>query len=88
MHDPSGTSLIVQIPTLLTSPLAISSPDGVLQASQSGGDIIGVYDGGSPDIAGFEGIAKWKNQEHHWPIARQFRAVGIRLPCRAVDRSG
>ena len=67
---PSETPLIVQIPALSKSPLPISSSDSVLQVSQSGSDI-GVYDEGSPDIAGFEGIANWKNQEHHWPIARQ-----------------
>jgi DNA-binding winged helix-turn-helix (wHTH) protein len=54
--------------------LSLSSSDKVLQVSQGEGESIGVYDEGSPDIAGFEGIARWQNAEHaehHWPIARQ-----------------
>jgi hypothetical protein len=32
---------------------------------------MGIYDQGSPSIAGFEGIAHFKQDRHYWPICRQ-----------------
>jgi hypothetical protein len=90
MGDPSGTSVIVQNQALLKSPQPISASDGFLQVSQPGGTITGVYDEGSPDIAGFEGIAKWKNHPDHWPIARQGNYVfwGFDLPPGQLTDAG
>jgi hypothetical protein len=71
MHSQSETPLMVEITALLKSPLSISSSNSLLQVAQTGSDSIGIYDEGSPDIAGFEGIARWSNFKNHWPIARQ-----------------
>jgi hypothetical protein len=48
-----------------TVPDVISVHEGVRA------DAIGVYDEGSPTIAGFEAIARWTNARNHWPVARQ-----------------
>jgi hypothetical protein len=89
-HSPSGTPLIVEVAALLKSPLSISSSDNVLQVAQTGSDSIGVYDEGSPDIAGFEGIARWSNSKNHWPIARQGNYVlwGFDSPVEQMTDAG
>jgi hypothetical protein len=72
MHGREG-SLIVEEPALLAQPVAITAPDRLVDIfkTQVQGDAVGIYDGGSPDIAGFEGLARWQSSKHHWPIARQ-----------------
>jgi hypothetical protein len=73
MHSDSG-KMIVEEPKVLQTPLTITpSPDRAVDIFKNGpeGDAIGVYDGGSPDIAGFQGLARWQRFKNHWPIARQ-----------------
>jgi hypothetical protein len=72
MHGREG-NLIVEEPALLAQPVAISTPDRSVDIfkTQVEGDVVGIYDGGSPDIAGFEGMARWQSSKNHWPIARQ-----------------
>jgi hypothetical protein len=62
----------------------------VLQVARSGSDSIGVYDGGSPDIAGFEGIARWSTFPNHWPISRQGNFVlwGFDAPVEQMTDAG
>lgn len=31
----------------------------------------GVYDEGNPKLAGFQGLARWRDAPNHWPLARQ-----------------
>ena len=75
MHGREG-NLIVEEPALLAQPVAISAPDRSVDIfkTQVQGDAVGIYDGGSPDIAGFEGMARW--QSFQTPLAR--------LPGRAI----
>jgi hypothetical protein len=72
MHSREG-GLMVQDPALLAGPVAINAPDQSVDIfkSQVQGAAIGIYDKGSPDIAGFEGLARWQSFKNHWPIARQ-----------------
>jgi type II secretory pathway pseudopilin PulG len=72
MHAHEG-NLVVEEPALLTQPVTIAAPDRSVDIfkTQVEGDAVGVYDGGSPDIAGFEGLARWQSSKNHWPIARQ-----------------
>ena len=66
------TRVAVQMPELLKSPLPVPAEDRAVEiyrASRS--DIIGIYDGGSPAVAGFEGIARWTTQKNYWPVCRQ-----------------
>lgn len=72
MHSHEG-KLIVEEPELLTQPVAITAPDHSVDIfkPEVQGEAVGVYDNGSPDIAGFEGIARWPSFRNHWPIARQ-----------------
>jgi hypothetical protein len=72
MHGREG-NLIIEEPALLGHPIAISAPDRSVDIfkTQVQGDAVGIYDGGSPDIAGFEGLARWQSFKNHWPIARQ-----------------
>lgn len=71
-HDDQG-NLIVEDAALLERPLAISAPDRSVDVFKAGaaGEVVGIYDGGSPDIAGFDGLARWQSSKNHWPIARQ-----------------
>lgn len=72
MHAHEG-NLIVEEPALLTQPLVITAPNRSVDVfkAQVEGDAVGIYDRGSPDIAGFEGLARWQSFKNHWPIARQ-----------------
>lgn len=69
MHG-SLPQIIVENQEILQSPFSISEDLQVYISSQGFG-VIGVYDEGSPTLAGFEGIARWENHANHWPIARQ-----------------
>jgi len=53
--------------------VAITAPNRSVDVfkAQVEGDAVGIYDMGSPDIAGFEGLARWQSSKNHWPIARQ-----------------
>jgi TIR domain len=66
-------NLIIEQPALLTKPVAITAPDRSVDVfkAQVESDAEGIYDSGSPDIAGFEGLAHWQSYKNHWPIARQ-----------------
>jgi hypothetical protein len=67
----TSPTVTVEIPELVRTPFVISATDNVIDVYRSGSyDVIGIYDEGSSIVAGFEGIARWKDS-HHWPITRQ-----------------
>jgi hypothetical protein len=71
MHSDAATASVEQA-SLLSEPLKVPAPKQVeINAASERADVVGVYDSGSPGLAGFEGIARWPKEEHHWPIARQ-----------------
>jgi hypothetical protein len=72
MHAHEG-NVIVEDAALLAGPVAITTPDHSVDVfkTQVEGDVVGLYDKGSPDIAGFEGLARWQSSKNHWPVARQ-----------------
>ena len=72
MHS-NSTVLEVELPEIIKSPFSVSTSDNnTIEVYQQGGyDVSGIYDNGSPAIAGFEGIARWVTSPHHWPICRQ-----------------
>jgi hypothetical protein len=66
------TRLTVQMPELLKTPLVVPAEDRAVEVYRAGrSDIIGIYDQGSPMVAGFEGIAHWSSHKNHWPVCRQ-----------------
>lgn len=67
-----GIQVVVQVPDILQSPLPIPAENNMVQVYEpTASDVIGIYDEGSPMVAGFEGIAHWSKWKNHWPICRQ-----------------
>jgi hypothetical protein len=56
----------------------------------SSSDVIGIYDEGSPTLAGFDGIAQWVDQKKHWPVCRQGNFVlwGFSAPSSQMTDAG
>lgn len=70
MHT-NSTEVAIHVPELLRTPLAVAASERTVDVAVRGGDVIGVYDFGSPAVGGFEGIGRWPAHPNHWPIARQ-----------------
>jgi hypothetical protein len=89
-HSRSDFPVVIENPTLLAAPLPISAPGGSVQLAEPGSDSLGVYDEGSPDILGIEGIARENASKNHWAIARQGNFVlwGIDAPPGRLTDSG
>jgi hypothetical protein len=87
MHNPGEDTLAVAAADLLKSPIKINTDGGRIEIyrDKTSDDILGLYDSGSPDIAGFEGIARWQKFTNHWPIARRGNYLFIGFDM-AVDR--
>ena len=79
--------LTVAAPDILKSPIGIDADGGQIEIFKEkvSSRLVGLYDRGSPDIAGFEAVARWQKFPHHWPIARRgnFLFFGYEL---AVDK--
>ena len=87
----AGTQLVVQVPEILQSPLTIPAENQMVQVYEpSSSDVIGIYDDGSPMVAGFEGIAHWSQWKNHWPICRQGNCVlwGFSAPTSEMTDAG
>lgn len=87
----AGTQLVVQVPEILQSPLTIPAENQIVQVYEAtGSDVIGIYDDGSPMVAGFEGIAHWSKWKNHWPICRQGNFVlwGFSAPTSEMTDAG
>jgi hypothetical protein len=91
MHG-SETRLEVETPELLLSPFKVSAENKTVQIYQPSNNpgVIGAYDGGSPAVAGFEGIARWENYRNHWPISRQgnYLLWGFNAPSSNLTDAG
>jgi TIR domain len=93
MHsrESAGTQLVVQVPEILQSPLTIPAENQMVQVYEpSTSDVIGIYDDGSPMVAGFEGIAHWSKWKNHWPVCRQGNYVlwGFSAPTSEMTDAG
>jgi len=93
MHsrESAGTQLVVQVPEILQSPLTIPAENQMVQVYEpSTSDVIGIYDHGSPMVAGFEGIAHWSKWKNHWPVCRQGNYVlwGFSAPTSEMTDAG
>jgi hypothetical protein len=82
----------VAAPDLLKSPIAITAEGGrmVIYKEKTSSRLVGLYDRGSPDLAGFEAVARWEKYPHHWPIARRgnFLFFGFDLAVDKMTDSG
>jgi len=86
-----GATVVVPVPEFLRSPLTVPVENKTLQLYEaSSSDTIGIYDEGSPTVAGFEGIARWAEQKNHWPICRQGNYVlwGFGAPASQMTDAG
>jgi uncharacterized protein YoxC len=86
----SDSPVVIENATLLAAPLPVSAPGGSMQIAEPGSYSLGVYDEGSPDILGIEGIARESASKNHWAIARQGNYVlwGIDAPPDKLTESG
>jgi archaellum component FlaC len=89
-HGKSDSPVVIESAALLAGPLKVSAPGGSMQVAEPGSDSLGVYDEGSPDILGIEGIARESADKNHWAIARQGNYVlwGIDAPPDRFTESG
>jgi hypothetical protein len=92
-HEMHGRSarVAVENPKLLQSPFSIPAQDKVVEIYQLGqADVLGIYDEGSPVIAGFEGIARWVEAKNHWPVCRQgnYLLWGFNAPAGEMTDAG
>jgi hypothetical protein len=81
----------VEIPELLQSPLSVAAQDKIVEIyPASNADVVGIYDEGSPVIAGFEGIARWTDDKNHWPFCRQgnYLLWGFNAPAGEMTDAG
>ena len=86
-----GIQVVVQVPEILQSPLTIPAANNMVQVYEpTASDVIGIYDDGSPMVAGFEGIAHWSKWKNHWPICRQGNCVlwGFSAPTSEMTDAG
>ena len=90
MHGQSAR-VAVEIPKLLRSPFSVPAQDKVVEIYQLGqADVLGIYDEGSPEIGGFEGIARWVDAKNHWPVCRQgnYLLWGFNAPTGEMTDAG
>jgi hypothetical protein len=95
LHDimsGGGETLTVTNADLLKSPTRIDAEGGRIAMYKDGASnrLVGLYDMGSPDIAGFEAIARWQKFPNHWPIARKgnYLFFGLDLDTDRMTESG
>jgi hypothetical protein len=90
MYSETDAPLTVELSDTLKYPEVVPNSDGTLQIAEKGGNSMGIYDQGSPDIGGFEGIARWNKYQNHWPIARQgnYLLWGINAPLDQMTEAG
>src|SRR4051794_18696172 len=90
MH--SNNHDVVESRDIIQSPMKIQTSDSIINVykDQVDTDTLGLFDMGSPDVRGFEGIARWQNYRNHWPIARQGNYVfwGFDAPAAMISESG
>jgi len=70
MHSPGNHDIQLELPNIFPGQSA-GSHTVTIYKKASRSDVLGVYDNGSPAVAGFEGIARWTEHARHWPVARQ-----------------
>jgi hypothetical protein len=91
MHA-NETRLEIETPDLLLSPFKVPAENKTVQIYQPSNkaDVIGAYDGGSPAVGGFEGIARWEESRNHWPISRQgnYLLWGFNAPSGNLTEAG
>jgi len=85
-------TVTVATPDILKSPIGITADGGriAVYKEKTSSRLVGLYDMGSPDIAGFEAVARWQKFPHHWPIARRgnYLFFGFDLAVDKMTESG